>query len=765
MPNYDFLNLAPREFEELSRDLLQKHLGLFFESFGDGRDSGIDLQHAETRDARVIVQAKRRKDFRSLLRDLRGEVPKVRALAPERYIVTTSATLTPKNKDDISQLFEPFVQSSQDIYGRDDLNNLLNVFPEIEQANIKLWLSSENILRRILHSGIHSQSYLEREEIEETVATYVVNPSFDLALQHIQDQRCVIISGIPGIGKTTLARMLVYYFLRKGFDDFVFLSSSVDEAFDVLNQKKKQIFLFDDFLGRSFNRTALKTNEDRNILKLMRLVSKSDNKILIMTTREYILAQAKQVYEGFNEKSVDLAKCVIELSQYTRLIRAQILYNHLFFSEIPNDYLRPFITTQGYLRVISHENYNPRTIETLVHKGVWKEIKPNEFTDKFLEFLNNPEGVWKHAYESQISEFSKLLLANVLISGVPILIDDLSKAMESFVQKCGANYGVTFSEFEFNKAIRELENTFITLVKDGNGKTAVDYQNPAIQDFLVHLLSTMPRVLEHLISGAIFQNQLLELFDFSGSKPDGRSRLTRIPLSQPLIADVVNRLKTDFKTLDSSEVSRLTSKGDSSGQFAWYRNPSWESDRLYAIAIRTDLLKRPEVSAFILEQLDALCRSRRISFGYKSLHLVERFYKSLNADFGPLFERWWDNLFWLSHISDFRRLEKVSPVAFREIAEDRNRFETKINDLAYEEVENADEDELTEILETLESIELFEDIDLSEYKARVEERLAERAANQDTEFDWKDGLDRRTDEDMADVDKDIKELFRRFDGR
>lgn len=41
MTDYDFLVLSPNEFENLSRDLLQKKLSVFIESFATGRDGGV----------------------------------------------------------------------------------------------------------------------------------------------------------------------------------------------------------------------------------------------------------------------------------------------------------------------------------------------------------------------------------------------------------------------------------------------------------------------------------------------------------------------------------------------------------------------------------------------------------------------------------------------------------------------------------------------------------------------------------------------------
>lgn len=65
MNNYDFLILSASEFERLTRDLLQKHLGCYIESFTSGRDGGIDLRCAGIKDSSTIIQCKRYKEYSS----------------------------------------------------------------------------------------------------------------------------------------------------------------------------------------------------------------------------------------------------------------------------------------------------------------------------------------------------------------------------------------------------------------------------------------------------------------------------------------------------------------------------------------------------------------------------------------------------------------------------------------------------------------------------------------------------------------------------
>jgi HJR/Mrr/RecB family endonuclease len=57
MADYDFRSLSPFDFELLCRDLLQKHLGVYLESFSIGRDQGIDLR-AKPEKENIIVQCK-----------------------------------------------------------------------------------------------------------------------------------------------------------------------------------------------------------------------------------------------------------------------------------------------------------------------------------------------------------------------------------------------------------------------------------------------------------------------------------------------------------------------------------------------------------------------------------------------------------------------------------------------------------------------------------------------------------------------------------
>ena len=235
MLNYDFRNLLSAfEFECFTRDLLNAHEGLDLGSFAEGRDGGIDLRYTCDDGETIIVQAKRYKDYNDLIAVLKKEVDKVKKLNPNRYIISTSVDLTANNKQCIIDLFHPFIKSENDILGKQDLNKLLALHPDIERQYYKLWLASTEVLNTIINKDIFNWSGIEFNEIKDTVKTYVMNDSFNDALKKLKENRYVVISGEPGIGKTTLARMLVWYLLSDKFDDNQ-IFGHYDEFYSTLN--------------------------------------------------------------------------------------------------------------------------------------------------------------------------------------------------------------------------------------------------------------------------------------------------------------------------------------------------------------------------------------------------------------------------------------------------------------------------------------------------------------------------------------------------
>jgi MoxR-like ATPase len=59
-----------------------------------------------------------------------------------------------------------------------------------------------------MQAGTYSRSRTLAEEIAEALPRYVQSSSFERARALLRKERVIVIAGQPGIGKTTLARLL-----------------------------------------------------------------------------------------------------------------------------------------------------------------------------------------------------------------------------------------------------------------------------------------------------------------------------------------------------------------------------------------------------------------------------------------------------------------------------------------------------------------------------------------------------------------------------
>ncbi|WP_447599476.1 nSTAND3 domain-containing NTPase [Nitrospira sp. Nam80] len=591
MSNYDFKTLSSHDFEECVRDLLQVELKLRLESFKAGRDQGIDLRYSTEQrvfpSKTLIVQCKHYAEsgFSRLCRDLKDkEYSKIERIKPSQYIIATSVSLSPSQKNQIIEILKPFCRGTQDVYGREDLNNLLRQHPEIERKNFKLWLSSEAVLSRIIHSTIYNQTEVDLENIKQKIKLYVQNESFFRAQEILDELHYCIIAGIPGIGKTTLAEILLVHYLSIGYEPLK-VTNDIAEAFKVLEQGKRQIFYYDDFLGQTSLGDKLHKNEDDNLLRFIDMVQKSKNTRLLLTTREYILAQAKQVYEKLSRSNMDYKKCVIDLSDYKRSHRAKILYNHVYFSGLKPHYLADLLRDRRYMRIIGHPNFNPRIIEWMTSYVEAHGIMPREYYTKFMYTLDNPSKLWEHAFESQLSHAARHIL--IVLSSMPSQAswEDVQKAFTGLHSARASQYRFSISPMDYKRAMKELEGNFINLSKVGE-TILVRYHNPSIKDFIIAYLKENLDVCAALVKSCCFFTQVMELWgSTANAKEENGLRSTLIKLGNEMV-DAVDRL---FCSSDCTLTKQTTYDSAGASERMQASPIPWERRSIHALDISRHL--------------------------------------------------------------------------------------------------------------------------------------------------------------------------------
>src|SRR4030043_1081884 len=515
MSNYDFKALSPIDFEILVRDLLQEELKVRLESFKSGRDGGIDLRYCPNQDNPLIIQCKHyaESSFKLLLSKVKkDELEKVKQLKPKRYILATSIGLTPKQKDELVKVHMPYIHSPGDIFGKDDLNGLLTKYPKIERYTFKLWFSGVSVLEEILHGKVKNVSRDALEKIQQHAKYYVQNKSYPEALTILDKYNFCIIAGIPGIGKTILAEMLSLHYVKLGYE-IVKINGDISEATALDYVKQKRVIYYDDFLGQAALSEKLNKNEDQKLIDFIHAIYKSKVSKLILTTREYILHQAQMIYEKLSREKFDAETCIIDMTHCNRLNRAQILYNHIYFSDIPVAFKNAILNGRHYLKIIDHHNYNPRIIDLMTQYPRLQYIHPHDYFKSFMSNLDNPLEIWRHAFEEKLSDGSRRVPMVMTSMPEQVFLEDLQEAFLAYHLKQAKEYQFKTSPNDFLHALKELEGNFIVTEKS-NDRTIIRLHNPSIRDFLRDYLASHEQLLRALFRTATFFDQHMALWEF-----------------------------------------------------------------------------------------------------------------------------------------------------------------------------------------------------------------------------------------------------------
>lgn len=490
---YDFSKLNDREFEILVASIFEKELKNKVEIFKSGRDGGVDGRFWIGEEKEGIIQCKHyfETPYPQLISKLKTEESdKVKKLNPCKYIFVTSKKLSRKNKQEIKEIFKPYINIEGDIWGLEDLNTFLSKKEnqDIVERNYKLWITSTSVLDILYNNAIKGRSQVTLREIKEKAYRYVATENHNKGLRILEENNVIILTGEPGIGKTTLADNLAIHYIAKGYE-FCDLEENISEAENLFreNEQKNILFYCDDFLGSNMY-DAINNKKDSHIVKFIIRIKKDKSKKFILTSRTNILNKAYRSSHIFQNLKIRDNEFLLTIENLTNIDKARILYNHIYHSNLPEQFIDIIYENKRYKEIIKHRNFNPRIIEFITDSSVIGNLNPENYWPYIIKSLNEPEVIWADYFQNQTDDCVRTLTYLTVFNNGKITEDNLRNSYTTFLKIHTVNMGDS-SDKSF-EAVRKLATKSL-LNRNLINENKYEYVlfNPSIADFVLSTYS------------------------------------------------------------------------------------------------------------------------------------------------------------------------------------------------------------------------------------------------------------------------------------
>ncbi|MGH8437369.1 MAG: hypothetical protein ACRERX_23575, partial [Pseudomonas sp.] len=451
-----------------------------FERFGEGRDGGVDSRFHGEGEQLWIGQAKRYTSASALAGKACCRAREIVKLAPSRYFLVTSCVLTPDNKDALREALSPFAYNSGDIFGRNELDALLAKHPQVLRRNFKLWLNDASQISAELHNGLHQRSRSAMNRILAEAEHFVRHRHVVEAEQRLANQHVCLITGNPGVDKSALAGFMALQqrLFESAYDVHWISDRRIGDALALMQPGSKAVFVLDDFLGAIFLSTdgSLALAQDLFAVINRARRSNGDFKVLL-TTRDYILEQALARIEADHAGLAQLCRQAVKMHRLGLRVRGEIVLNQLRAAALSPEWLSAIVEAKDYRHIITHRNFNPRLVQTLVHRLA--DVRPADIAPWVAEQLDNPLQLWLRPFRA-LSDEARCVLYVIALANAPVSSSDLR---DMFHRLLRALHGRLTPAGGFDAALMEIELNF-ALSEAHCGTTWYRLSNRGIEDLL-----------------------------------------------------------------------------------------------------------------------------------------------------------------------------------------------------------------------------------------------------------------------------------------
>jgi hypothetical protein len=545
---YRLNNLGWYNFERLSQTLLKAVIGAGVRSFGGSKDKGRDATfkgavNFPSKDAKWsgywVFQVKfidyeeiASNEAQSRLRsELCGEMKKIlrrKVRKPDNYILITNLSVSSENRDKLDEISLDcgFIENYATIDG-EDICQLLDIFPDIRRSFPQLLGLAD--LEQLIHSDVYNRSLAYFQEWSPRLSKFVETDAYFRTNTILKKYHFVVIDGPPEVGKSMIGAACAFSYSIEGYA--IFDISKPDDLYRIHRSDKKQLYIADDAVGSISYDPGLTDSWAREFGKIFTLLNK-DHK-LIWTTRKYILQEATHESKiGDNISNFPgIHEITVEISSFTFLQRAEILYNHAKFGFLDESSKK--IIKDNAEKIINHPNYTPERIRQLISNVIVKNSENDHVSEIMWEqinsFFNDPGVHWEKAY-NKLNFSEKALLESLFDFNSSAKIKDLNEAYDHRIEnKIG-------EPLHFNEVLDRLDRSFISVDTSKYYGKSVRFQHPSLRDLLLsRLQKNSAALLKHIeIASPTAIEEIIRGFGTQFTNNENRKHLISLTSDQQL---------------------------------------------------------------------------------------------------------------------------------------------------------------------------------------------------------------------------------------
>ncbi|MEZ0543138.1 hypothetical protein [Fibrella arboris] len=690
MVNFDFHNLFfPTEFEKFCRDIVDiREKPITFTTYRRGKDGGIDFKSTNT-ETKIIGQCKlyNPNSYNDFFTNLKGEVKKCQRQKPDRYILCTNILLSPLQAEKILNLFQDYILTEEDIIDGEKLNKYLGIgdYQHLLKNYSKLLVPNlffiELALEAIVNRKYYNKTAYFLKEIHKEHKLFHNTKILKHCIDTLEKNKFIILTGNPGVGKTTTAKMIANYFLNQKVKKILFLSDRDFNEVEGLYQED-QIIVVDDFWGQNFSPLLKNSILLRDFNRIVNSFKEGSNQYLILTSREYIIKDVLSHSEFEAKRILNTDKFVINLDDYSKEDKVRIFLNHLMFYDFEKGYFNYLKYSDVLENIIIHKNYSPRHIEYFIKQYQDSDAQNQyDFYFLFLKYLDSPNEYWNNNF-SKLTGTSKLIFLILLISSDPIDLIDLEKTFAAVQEAARNSLNENIEPLLFKHELKLLEDFYVVSEKQEHlEQILIRFQSPGIKDFLLEYLRNGGNAwIKSIIQNALFFNQLNFVFGTEDEEiHDYDSNVSlfgrKIVLSEILKNILKNKILTEFQYLNFCTQQEREFSGEFSTNHTSEETKYWKLillNNLFDISCDTN----QDVRLFIINEV------RKDIDGYRSKgkildsHSMQEFPKiieminpfiQLNADY--LISSYYNSITFTREFDSFYEFQEIFPTEFTHFIE------------------------------------------------------------------------------------------------